>query len=38
VPGPHLEFYDSAGTLLYLETMPAASAPRVEFYRGTLTE
>ncbi len=36
VSGPALEFYDSDGTLYYLETLPATNALPVEFYRGTL--
>ena len=34
--GAQLEFYDSSGTLFYLETFPATSAPPAEFYRTTL--
>lgn len=37
VTGPELEFYDSDGTLYYLETLPATNALPVEFYRGTLS-
>jgi hypothetical protein len=36
VTGPQLEFYDSDGTLYYLETLPLPSAPPNEFYRGSL--
>jgi len=37
VTGPQLEFFDSSGTLYYLETIAATNAPSTEFYRGTLT-
>jgi len=32
-----LEFYDSSGTLFYLETFPGTNAAPTEFYRATLT-
>jgi hypothetical protein len=35
--GPELEFYDSSGTLLYLETFFGEDFPPSEFYRATLT-
>ncbi|HWN95532.1 MAG TPA: hypothetical protein VNT99_10900, partial [Methylomirabilota bacterium] len=34
--GPQLEFYDSSGTLIYLETFPGPNQPPAEFYRATL--
>ena len=34
--GPTLEFYDSSGTLYYVETLPASNAPARQFYRATL--
>lgn len=36
ITGPELEFYGRDGTLYYLETLPAWSAPPLEFYRGTV--
>jgi hypothetical protein len=36
VTGPPLEIFDSSGTLYYLENVPAAEAPPLEFYRATL--
>jgi hypothetical protein len=35
--GPQLEFFDSSGTLYFLETIAASNAPPTEFYRGALT-
>jgi hypothetical protein len=37
ITGPKLEFFDSSGTLFYLETIAASNAPPTEFYRGALT-
>jgi hypothetical protein len=34
--GPQLEFFDASGTLFYLETINAATAPPLEFYGATL--
>jgi hypothetical protein len=34
--GPVLEFLDHSGTLQYLESVGAGTAPTMEFYRGTL--
>ena len=36
VTGPALEIFDASGTLYYLENVPAAEAPPLEFYRATL--
>jgi hypothetical protein len=37
VTGPQLEFFDSSGTLYYLETQPASNAPPRQFFRCTLS-
>jgi hypothetical protein len=37
VTGEQLEFYDSSGTLYYLETQRKSNAPPQQYYRGTLT-
>ena len=34
--GPKLEFFDSSGTLFYLEMTPLTNAPQREFYRSPL--